>query len=377
MFFDNKGSKWKLRNVQWYVFLYFFRATIGTVLGSSGLILLLSGAITEISPWQEKIERFLGFSFYSTAYFSLMALVVLSGALLSLFYTIYYGFPLGRYFKKSLQEIAYAADHITRGNLEYRLKVEGKDELSQVGKQFNAMADRIEDQVTSLQALVNENHVLVQQAEYAASLEERRKLARDLHDAVSQQLFAVSMTMAALPRLIDQQPDRAKQHLQQVEEMIIQAQQELRGLIMHLRPVTLEGHSLAVGLEQLLEELRVKNPDLQIQWEIDPIDTLEDGIEDQLFRVAQEAISNVLRHSKALEFKLILRAKPERVYFKLEDNGIGFSLQESRKASYGLQTMRERIEKIGGSLDILTYPGKGTKIDIRVPIQLGKGANHE
>ncbi|WP_234410383.1 HAMP domain-containing sensor histidine kinase [Caldalkalibacillus mannanilyticus] len=266
---------------------------------------------------------------------------------------------------------------MTRGNLEYRLKVEGKDELSQVGKQFNAMADRIEDQVTSLQALVNENHVLVQQAEYAASLEERRKLARDLHDAVSQQLFAVSMTMAALPRLIDQQPDRAKQHLQQVEEMIIQAQQELRGLIMHLRPVTLEGHSLAVGLEQLLEELRVKNPDLQIQWEIDPIDTLEDGIEDQLFRVAQEAISNVLRHSKALEFKLILRAKPERVYFKLEDNGIGFSLQESRKASYGLQTMRERIEKIGGSLDILTYPGKGTKIDIRVPIQLGKGANHE
>ncbi|WP_051541150.1 hypothetical protein [Caldalkalibacillus mannanilyticus] len=108
MFFDNKGSKWKLRNVQWYVFLYFFRATIGTVLGSSGLILLLSGAITEISPWQEKIERFLGFSFYSTAYFSLMALVVLSGALLSLFYTIYYGFPLAdisrNHYKKLLMQ---------------------------------------------------------------------------------------------------------------------------------------------------------------------------------------------------------------------------------------------------------------------------------
>jgi NarL family two-component system sensor histidine kinase LiaS len=361
-------------NILWLVLRQQLKATVGTSISNIMLILLLSLIVTELSPWQKEIEHFLGIIFYSVPYFTLLGIISGFGILSAFFFAIWAGYPLGRYLKRSLQSIADAADAFSRGKLDYRLQVVGSDEVSQVGLHYNQMADRIEKQVSSLQRLVNENTLLVQQAEKAASLDERRKLARDLHDAVSQQLFAVSMTMAALPRLMDSKPEQAKAHLLQVEEMVTMAQQELRALIMHLRPVTLDGHSLKEGINQLLSELTQKYPDLELEWEIRVEVSLEQGIEDQLFRVIQEAISNVLRHAKANRFTLKLHQKQERLLLTLEDNGVGFNITDNKKSSYGITTMRERIEDLGGRFDLITFPKTGTRIEIRIPIQEIEGS---
>jgi NarL family two-component system sensor histidine kinase LiaS len=360
-------------NILWLVLRQQLKATLGTAFSLVFLLILLSLILTELTSWRDEVEYFFGFSFYSPPYLVLLGIIIGLGTLSAFTFALWAGYPLGRYLKKSLQSIADAADAFTRGKLDYRLQSDGNDEVSRVGLQYNQMADRIEKQVNSLQRLVNENTLLVQQAEQSASLDERRKLARELHDSVSQQLFAVSMTMAALPRLIDQEPEQAKQSFHQVEGMVTIAQQELRALIMHLRPVTLDGYTLEEGINQLLDELTQKYPDLQLEWEIGADTELAQGVEDQLFRVIQEAISNMLRHAKATHFMLKLQQTPERLLLIIEDNGIGFDLSEQKKSSYGISTMRERIEDLGGRFDLITYPSTGTRIEIRVPIQELKG----
>jgi len=298
----------------------------------------------------------------------ILGLIFALGLTAAFFYTVFFGYSLGRQLKKDLQKITDGADAFTRGRLDHRIKIDGFSEVVKVGTQFNQMADRIEKQVNSLQRLADENLRLVNQTKLTAALDERRKLARELHDAVSQQLFAISMTMSALPRLIDTDIEKAKEHFKQIEEMVINAQQELRALIMHLRPVTLEGISLYDGIEQLLNELEQKHP--QIKWErkIDKITSLSQGIENHLFRVVQEAISNMLRHSKAKVFRFQFFKKQERIILLIEDNGIGFDISGKKKSSYGIANMKERIEDIGGRFDLVSYPEKGTRIEIRVPI---------
>lgn len=101
---------------------------------------------------------------------------------------------------------------------------------------------------------------------------------------------------------------------------------------------------------------------------IEEITGLSKGVEDHLFRIIQEAISNTLRHAKASAIDLLLYKVNEQVRLKIRDNGIGFLVDEKKTSSYGLQTMAERVNEIGGLLDIFSRPGKGTEIEVKVPI---------
>jgi NarL family two-component system sensor histidine kinase LiaS len=146
----------------------------------------------------------------------------------------------------------------------------------------------------------------------------------------------------------------------------------MRALLLHLRPVPLEGKRLSQGLVELLQELHAKVP-IEIVWDLDEQIRLPSGIEDHLFRIVQEALSNALRHSRASKLEVRLQQLGDTIRLGIRDNGAGFELDDKKQTSYGLQTMRERVIEIGGSLNIITAPGKGTRIDIRVPI-LAKGA---
>jgi two-component system, NarL family, sensor histidine kinase LiaS len=145
------------------------------------------------------------------------------------------------------------------------------------------------------------------------------------------------------------------------------AQSEMRALLMHLRPVHLEGKRLSDALRDLLNELRAKVP-IEIDLEMDDGIAMSKGIEDHLFRIVQEALSNALRHAKATRLELKLLQRQEAVRLLIRDNGVGFDPQEKNQASYGLSTMQERVTEIGGSFSIVTAPSQGTRIDIRVPI---------
>lgn len=197
---------------------------------------------------------------------------------------------------------------------------------------------------------------------------ERSRIARELHDSVSQQLFAAMMMLSAINETIDGQlSEPIKKQLIKVEEVIGNAQTEMRALLLHLRPVALEDRSLKQGITNLLEELYSK-VSLELKWELMET-TLDSGIEDHLFRIVQEAVSNTLRHAKANKLEVYLNQTQDSVTLKIVDNGVGFeSNQPDKVGSYGLRNMRERVVGLGGTFKIVSIKQQGTILDISIPV---------
>jgi NarL family two-component system sensor histidine kinase LiaS len=192
--------------------------------------------------------------------------------------------------------------------------------------------------------------------------QERNRLARELHDSVSQQLFAASMLMSAITESnLTLQDSEAKQ-LKMVEKMINQSQLEMRALLLHLRPAALKGKSLQAGMKELMNELAQKVP-LELNWKIEGFE-LDKGIEDHLFRILQESVSNTLRHANATALDVLLIS----IILRIVDNGVGFDVEKEKVGSYGLQNMYERAVEIGGLLKIISLPDKGTKLEVKVPL---------
>lgn len=278
-----------------------------------------------------------------------------------------YGFYQSFRFKRRLERLRETLLLWERGNLSPAIPPLGDDELGRLGEQLGRIGGKWESQVTALQRLSSNNAQLAEQARVTAIVEERQRLARELHDAVSQQLFAISMTATAAMRTLDKDYDKAKRQLSLIEEMSAVAQSEMRALLLHLRPVYLEGKGLEQGLTELIKELRVKVP-MDIVFEMDPGVQLPKGVENHLFRIVQEAISNTLRHAKAERMEIRILRRGETVRMTLRDDGIGFELDETKQISYGLSTMQERIAETGGSIQFITAPGKGTRIEITIPL---------
>lgn len=278
-----------------------------------------------------------------------------------------FGYVSGNSMKKRLEEITQATLAYERGNFKYRLPQTSDDEIGQMSIHLNEMAKRIEDQVASLQRLSSEKAEWNETLKQTAITEERQRLARELHDAVSQQLFAISMMTSAARSTIEEQPAKARGQIEAIERMASEAQSEMRALLLHLRPTHLEGKKLKEGIDNLLDELKTKHQ-LAIKWQVEEIIGLSKGIEDHLFRIIQEAISNTLRHAKASSIELILYMVNDQVRLKISDNGIGFNANEEKPSSYGLRTMVERVNEIGGVIEIFSRPQKGTEIEVKVPI---------
>lgn len=205
--------------------------------------------------------------------------------------------------------------------------------------------------------------------------QERNRLARELHDSVSQQLFAASMMMSAINETKAPSDDRESKQLKMVEEMIHQSQLEMRALLLHLRPAALKGKSLQEGIEELLIELKQKVT-MNIKWKVEEF-PLDKGVEDHLFRILQESVSNTLRHAKAEHLEILLIKRDDKVILRIVDDGRGFNVEKTKAGSYGLQNMHERAGEIGGSLKIVSVENKGTRLEVKVPILVVAGEKHD
>ncbi|MFT8318712.1 MAG: sensor histidine kinase [Sporolactobacillus sp.] len=270
--------------------------------------------------------------------------------------------------KDKLDTIDVFIKTLSSGKLSARLMVNEDGTLKQMELSLNELADRLETQVKSLQRLVDENTEMSVRVKNEAVTEERQRLARDLHDAVSQQLFALSMLASAAERSIRTNPDQAAENIADVSDIARKAQGEMRALLLHLRPVRLNDESLDDGLRHLIQEMDGKTP-IHFEADIHSVGGLSKGVENHLFRLSQEALSNALRHSEATRVKISLTEKDQAVVLSIFDNGCGFDPKVDKIASYGLKTMRERAEEIGGHFLLTTHKGDGTSIHIRVPIQ--------
>ncbi|HEU5138671.1 MAG TPA: sensor histidine kinase [Bacillales bacterium] len=278
-----------------------------------------------------------------------------------------FGYVFGSGVKKRLELLSESILNYERGNFGHRVPSLGEDEIGLMAQQLNEMAQRVEKQVASLQRLSTEKAELNEQVKKSAISEERQRLARELHDAVSQQLFAISMMTSAIlenPELIE---GTLKKRIVSVEKMAGNAQNEMRALLLHLRPATLEGKGLKEGLEELLSEFETKQP-LVIHWEIADLPELTKGIEDHLFRIVQESMSNVFRHSQAASVSIRLGTAGGQLHLRIIDNGTGFNMTQSKPSSYGLQSIQERANEIGGVAEIISFPEKGTQVEVKVPI---------
>ncbi|WP_035445752.1 sensor histidine kinase [Atopobacter phocae] len=194
---------------------------------------------------------------------------------------------------------------------------------------------------------------------------ERHRIARELHDSVSQQLFASMMMLAALTENSNVERDVIIKQLKTIEKVINEAQVEMRALLLHLRPVNLEGRSLKEGILNLLKELDSKIS-LNIHWELDDV-SLIPGNEDNLFRMTQEILSNTLRHAHADHLELYLKETDNNISLRIADDGVGFEPELEKHGNYGLINIKERVDSMGGQLNIVSFKGQGTTIDVRIP----------
>jgi signal transduction histidine kinase len=220
--------------------------------------------------------------------------------------------------------------------------------------------------LADLQAAHQQLQDFTGQAKQLAVAEERNRLARELHDSVKQQRCAAHLQISTARTLLTRDPAATGAHLDEAERLASLAQRELSGLIHALRPAALEGQALADALQQHVAEWSRQSlivAALQLSKEqVLPLDR-----EQALFRVAQEALNNIARHSRATQAQVILRYEPGAAVLFIADNGRGFEPNLANHQGVGLSSMRERIEALGGSLQLSSQPGGGTAIIAECP----------
>lgn len=226
--------------------------------------------------------------------------------------------------------------------------------------------------VTVLQSFANqtavaiENARLYEQSQQLAALEERQKLARELHDSVSQALYGIALGARTARTQLDRQPEKAVEPLDYVLSLSEAALAEMRALIFELRPESLELQGLTAALEKQAASLRARQHfDVQLALCGEPDTSLE--TKQALYRIAQEALHNIVKHAQASRVHILLQQLPEGLILDVRDDGRGFDVHETFPGHLGLQSMRERAEQLGAAFIVESGAGRGTHIRVSIP----------
>jgi signal transduction histidine kinase len=215
--------------------------------------------------------------------------------------------------------------------------------------------------------LAVENARLYEQAEEAAAVAERNRLARDLHDAVSQTLFTASLIADVLPTLWERDPEEARRQLGTLRRLTRGAQAEMRTLLMELRPTALLEADLATLLGHLTQAASAR-AGIEADLDLAEIPPLPSDVKIALYRIAQEALNNVAKHARAdrVVVRLESTGEPEEgLTMRVRDDGQGFRVGGVQGDHFGLCTMRERAEAMGATMTIESEPGAGTMLTVR------------
>ena len=260
-------------------------------------------------------------------------------------------------------------EEISRRKMQVNLKrlLAGKELVSFADPDLDASFKTLSGKLNLLTEAVQkaENQSLVK--EEALIEKERKRIARDLHDTVSQELFAAHMILSGVSQqALKLDREKMQIQLQSVAAILETAQKDLRVLLLHLRPVELEEKSLVEGIQILLKELEDKS-DLEVSLKQN-VSKLPKKIEEHIFRILQELISNTLRHAQASCLDVYLYQTEVELQLKVVDNGIGFQLGSLDDLSYGLRNIKERVEDMAGTVQLLTAPKQGLAVDIRIPL---------
>lgn len=278
-----------------------------------------------------------------------------------------------------LQRLAQALAGFGQDQLSIRLPVDDPDEIGQLSEAFNNMSQRIEDEVDENRAL--SDHLYMQNKQrgellkhlITAQEDERKRVARELHDDLGQALGALALQTEAIEQLIDSDTEAAINQLNLTRDLITDTTGRMYELILALRPSTLDDLGLVAALQSHAERFLSGSG---IIFELNAaglISRLEPEMETALYRIYQEALNNVRRHSGAKRVSITMTTQDGFLKSEIQDDGRGFDLRrldsnEDSPHGLGLLGIKERVSQWGGTVEIITKPGSGTLIRLRFPI---------
>ena len=211
-----------------------------------------------------------------------------------------------------------------------------------------------------------ELRLLYAQAQELATLQERQRLARELHDSVSQALYGISLGAHTAQEAVENDPEQVLTSLHYILDLAEAGLAEMRALIFELRPESLEMEGLVAALNKQVAVLRTRYKlivDTEMHFELDvPLE-----LKQSLYRIAQEALHNIVKHARASKAILRLTKEANDILLEIQDNGKGFDPKEPFPGHLGLLSMHERAAKVNGILTIESAPGQGTCVSVRVP----------
>ncbi len=265
-----------------------------------------------------------------------------------------FGWLVSRGLRKRLINLAGAAQAWSKGDFSAAPRDKSGDEIGELTRALNRMAEQLQSHIQTRNEL--------------ARVEERNRLARDLHDTVKQQTYAARMQLSAARNLVESQPQSAIEHIEAALQLNRETQQELKLIIDELRPAALEGRGLALALSETAARWQ-EHTGIKVDTSISGERPLPLETEQALYRVAQESLSNIARHAEADLVMLKLTMGTNHVSLSIEDNGCGFDLAQVPPNSSGLAGMKQRLGEAGGTLTVESQPAVGTKIIAEIYFQ--------
>jgi len=272
---------------------------------------------------------------------------------------------------RPLRNLSRIAQAISAGDLAIRARTKRRDEIGQLATAFDQMTDSLqrslETERTANEQIRIQTEQIARQKQASAVMEERQRIARELHDSVKQQLFSISLSAGAALNLLSYDPEAARNYVDHIKQSSREAQTEMRILLQELAPAPLQGHRLDEALDHYLQSL-CKVHRLHLTWTATGTNELSPSYEHALFRAGQEAIANVIRHSGAGNLRVSLDFGA-RTRLVVEDDGCGFDPEKVSPGSTGLATIRARLERVHGTVDLLTAPGRGTRVEMGIQLE--------
>lgn len=312
--------------------------------GEDGVRLLGAVAyVVESMPTTEKISS------HTLALLGRSMLLFLLGA--GIVGTIF-GFWTARGMTRRFEHLSAATDAWSHGDFSEFIHDVSGDEISQLAGHLNRMAEQLQD-------------LLHRRQEMAVS-EERNRLARELHDSAKQQALAASFQLGTALTLFECDPQTARRHLLEAENLVDAVRKELTDLILELRPPATDGKDFSGMLNEYAIEWAHQN-EIELNFNIEGDNELPLEVGQTLYRILQESLANVSRHSAASRVDLSLLDNEDSVTLIIKDDGIGFDVTRQHDG-VGLASMQERSEAANGSFSLESEPGKGTRICVTLPI---------
>ena len=254
-----------------------------------------------------------------------------------------------------LRRLATATTNFAAGDYHQRVQIARPDEVGQLEQHFNHMADQLVASMARQQELAEQN----------ARLTERTRLSRELHDDILQDLFSLNLFVSGLLEATTTDAPWHT-HLTSLKQASLRIVQQMRALLLELRPASLEHLTLNEGLEELAAAYSTRLG-IVVTTEISPCQASPEQTH-ALLSIAREALSNAIRHADATCITLGLTEENELILFTVTDNGKGFTLDQAEtRHGMGLRTMQERVQELGGTWIVKSTPGHGTQVQVSLP----------